>query len=88
MEKARDIISTQYITVMGDFNAQIGQPKSFENKVTGIHGFGNGSKRGEILIQYMYEQNLKIINTMFELKAERDGPVCRLIKILGKKLTL
>ncbi|KAI8423983.1 hypothetical protein MSG28_002642 [Choristoneura fumiferana] len=71
LEKAHNMISTQYIIAMGDFNAQIGKPKSYENKVAGIYGFGKRSKRGERLMQYVYEHNLKIINTMFKSKANR-----------------
>ncbi|KAI8436521.1 hypothetical protein MSG28_010059, partial [Choristoneura fumiferana] len=51
LEKAHNMISTQYIIAMGDFNAQIGKPKSYENKVAGIYGFGKRSKRGERLMQ-------------------------------------
>ena len=71
LEKAHDLISTHYIIAMGDFNAQVGKPNDYENKVAGFHGFGNRSKRGEKFIQYVSEQNLKIVNTMFKLKANR-----------------
>ncbi|KAG6463492.1 hypothetical protein O3G_MSEX013899 [Manduca sexta] len=56
---------------MGDFNAQIGKPKNYESRIAGIYGFGNRSKRGERLIQYTYEHNLKIINTMYKIKVNR-----------------
>lgn len=66
LETAHEMISTPYIISMGDFNAQIGKPNSYEHKVLGKHGYGNRSQRGDRLIQYANEHNLKIINTMFK----------------------
>lgn len=68
LAKAHNSVSTKYIISMGDFNAQIGVPKTNECLVTGKYGYGNRSARGERLIQYAYEYNLKILNTMFNLK--------------------
>ena len=53
---------------MGDFKAQIGLHKEHEHSVTGIYGYGSRSTRGERLIQYAFEYNLKIINTVFKTK--------------------
>ncbi|KAI8433296.1 hypothetical protein MSG28_015348 [Choristoneura fumiferana] len=68
LEKAHRLISTKNEISMGDFNAQIGTPKPYENKVAGKYGFGNRNKRGEKLIQYAQEHNLKILNTMYKAK--------------------
>lgn len=68
LAKAHEMLPKNYIISMGDFNAQIGKPKSYENKVTGKYGYGKRSKRGERLIQYAYEHNLKVLNTMFKRK--------------------
>ncbi|KAJ8727743.1 hypothetical protein PYW07_001862 [Mythimna separata] len=55
---------------MGDFNAQIGKPKTYERKLLGQYGYGKRSPRGDRLIQYAFEHNLKIINTMFKSNVE------------------
>ena len=68
MAKAHDTVSTKYVISMGDYNAQIGVPKDHEYSVFGEYGYGIRSSRGERLIQYAQEYNLKIINTMFKLK--------------------
>lgn len=68
LEKAHDSTCTKYIISMGDFNAQIGTTKKYECSATGKYGHGIRSMRGERLIQYAQEYNLKIINTMFNLK--------------------
>lgn len=52
--------------VMGDFNAKIGQPTSDDIKVMGNWGYGNRNIRGEILIQFCLENQLKITNTFFK----------------------
>ncbi|XP_073960575.1 uncharacterized protein [Choristoneura fumiferana] len=68
LEKAHDSTSTKNTISMGDFNAQIGTPKKYESSVTGKYGYGKRNVRGQRLIQYAQENNLKIINTMFKLK--------------------
>ncbi|XP_026499843.1 craniofacial development protein 2-like [Vanessa tameamea] len=71
LAKAHAPISTDNIISMGDFKAQIGKPKQYEHSVTGQYGYGARSTRGERLIQYAYENNLKITNTIFNLKKHR-----------------
>ncbi|PZC84828.1 hypothetical protein B5X24_HaOG203818 [Helicoverpa armigera] len=68
LAKAHDTISTNFVISMGDYNAQIGIPKDHEHAVMGKYGYGRRSIRGERLIQYAQEYNLKIINTMFKSK--------------------
>lgn len=68
LAKAHDSTSTKFIISMGDFNAQIGIPKEYERLIAGKYGYGNRSTRGERLIQYAQEYNLKIMNTMFKQK--------------------
>lgn len=68
LAKAHDSTPTEYIFSIGDFNAQIGIPEKCERSVTGEYGYGTRTARGTRLIHYAQEHNLKIINTMFNLK--------------------
>lgn len=44
LENAHEIVSTKNIISMGDFNAQVGKSKSYENKTTGKYGGVNEEK--------------------------------------------
>ena len=56
---------------MGDFNAKIGHPKKEENLVLGHYGYGERNERGQKLIDYASEYNLKIMNTFFKKKPNK-----------------
>ncbi|XP_055387849.1 craniofacial development protein 2-like [Condylostylus longicornis] len=55
--------------IMGDFNAKVGDEK-VEN-VCGNFGLGVRNCRGDRLVQYCQEQNLRIMNTYFKLPPRR-----------------
>ncbi|XP_055387196.1 craniofacial development protein 2-like, partial [Condylostylus longicornis] len=55
--------------IMGDFNAKIG--KSQVEKIVGPFGLGTRNPRGDRLIQFCTEQELKIMNTWFCLPPRR-----------------
>lgn len=57
--------------LLGDLNAKIGQPDPNEHAVLGSYGYGTRNDRGETLIQFCFENQLKIINTYFKKKAKR-----------------
>lgn len=66
--------------IIGDFNAKIGKSK-FE-EIVGPHGLGIRNERGDRLLQFCQEENMKVTNTWFQLhprrlytwKSPADGP--------------
>ncbi|XP_052738156.1 uncharacterized protein LOC128198192 [Bicyclus anynana] len=63
-------MSNRNVIVMGDFNAKIGQAKSGENSII-KYGYGTRNGRGEMLIEFAFENNLPILNTFFKKKDKR-----------------
>src|SRR6476619_8495891 len=59
---------TDNVTVMGDFNAVVGEGK--EDRVVGKLGLGKRNDRGERLIEFCKSQNLVITNTWFGQEKE------------------
>lgn len=55
--------------VMGDFNAKIGKG-SFEG-IVGPYGLGTRNERGDRLVQFCQEEDMKITNTWFQLPSRR-----------------
>ncbi|GBP07065.1 LINE-1 retrotransposable element ORF2 protein [Eumeta japonica] len=53
---------------MGDFNAQIGVQLPGEEYVIGKYGKGKRSKNGEKLVEFLLENNLTPLNTIFRKK--------------------
>ncbi|KAI5754908.1 hypothetical protein M8J77_012531 [Diaphorina citri] len=54
---------------MGDFNAKVG--KSAYKNIVGSYGLGIKNERGERLIEFCEEYNLRIMNTHFKLPKRR-----------------
>ncbi len=54
------------VIIMGDFNSQIGSRKKEEETIIGPYNYGKRNDRGEKLVQFCLENNLKIINTWFK----------------------
>lgn len=52
--------------VMGDFNSKIGKPTAEDKKVMGPWGFGDRNERGDILLQFCFENQLYIANSHFK----------------------
>ncbi|CAF4889161.1 unnamed protein product [Pieris macdunnoughi] len=52
----------------GDFNARIGKRLPGEERVMGANCFGKRDQRGDLLLQFCRENDLKIINTQFTKK--------------------
>ncbi len=55
-----------WVIIMGDFNSQIGSRKKEEETIIGPYNYGKRNDRGEKLVQFCLENNLKIINTWFK----------------------
>lgn len=57
--------------IMGDFNAKLGQKVENTETKIGKYGYGVRNERGEILNNYLEQQNLYAINTYYKKKANR-----------------
>lgn len=67
---ARRSENARYCTIMGDFNAKIG--KKVEDSINiGSFGLGNRNDRGEMLIDYLQNENLYCMNTFFKKPIQR-----------------
>lgn len=60
--------SENNVVLMGDFNAQIGVQLPGEEYVIGKYGKGKRSKNGEKLVEFLLENNLTPLNTIFRKK--------------------
>ncbi|XP_013388676.1 craniofacial development protein 2-like [Lingula anatina] len=56
---------------MGDFNAKIGIKSDEQERATGKFGSGERNERGDLLIEWATENNLKIMNTVYKKKISR-----------------
>ena len=56
---------------MGDHNAQIGKRTNPIETATGIFGLELRNERGDTLVEWATLRMYKIMNTMFQKKAER-----------------
>lgn len=58
--------SKNIITIMGDFNAQVGTKQCKEEYVLGNYGYGKRSKNGQRLVEFLLEHNLTLLNSIFK----------------------
>lgn len=54
------------IILLGDFNAQIGGRRQGEESVLGSFCYGKRTRNGEKLLELAYENNFKVLNTLFK----------------------
>lgn len=67
LNKAIVKYSHDFLIVMGDFNAQTGPSKYGEGMVLGPYSSGlKRSKNGERLVNFAFENKLKILNSMYK----------------------
>ncbi|XP_071575272.1 craniofacial development protein 2-like [Temnothorax nylanderi] len=63
----RNIPSKEPVVIIGDFNAKVGKVEEAHLRVTGgAFGLGVRNERGERFIQFAVENDLAIMNTMFQ----------------------
>src|ERR1700761_4611735 len=60
---------TDFVMVMGDFNAEVAEER--REGVTGSYGLGERNERGERLAQYCKEQDMVVCNTWFNQSKRR-----------------
>ncbi|CAH2208653.1 jg22101, partial [Pararge aegeria aegeria] len=70
VEAALDFGNTKNLIILGDFNAQIGKIQKGEEKVFGRYSCGKRSARGQKMVEFALENNLKIVNSTFQRKAQ------------------
>ena len=54
---------------MGDWNAKVGSEQT--DNITGSFGLGERNKRGDDLIEFCSQNNLRIMNTYFQMHPRR-----------------
>ena len=54
--------------IIGDFNSKVGNRRHTHEDPVGPYIYGNRNVRGERLVQFVIEQNMKIVNTFFRKK--------------------
>lgn len=71
--KLNEIMPTLYKTIigLGDFNGQIGKGRTNEDKVLGPHTTGKRNDNGQRLINFAFENNLKIMNSYYKRNPNR-----------------
>lgn len=68
LREATERYSENNLVLMGDFNAQVGVQIPGEEHIIGKYGRGKRSKNGEKLVEFLLEQNLTLLNSMFRKK--------------------
>lgn len=63
--------SCKNVIILGDFNAQVGQPKIEESIAVRRFGYGERSPRGEVLLNFALENKFEIMNTVFRKNLNR-----------------
>ncbi|XP_045448905.1 craniofacial development protein 2-like [Melitaea cinxia] len=58
--------SNNHIILMGDFNAQVGAKQCKEEYVLGNYGQGKRSAHGEVLVEFLLQHNLTLLNSMYK----------------------
>ena len=70
MEQLMDNVKgTNYLVVMGDWNAVVGEGQ--EEKAVGMYGLGNRNDRGDKLVEFCRRRDLMITNTWFKQEKRR-----------------
>lgn len=70
-QATNDLSKCNWLVVMWDFNAKIGQSTDHDDDVMGKIEFGVRNDRGEKLIQFARNQKLSITNTIFQKRDRR-----------------
>ncbi|RVE49141.1 hypothetical protein evm_006262 [Chilo suppressalis] len=63
---------THYNVVMGDFNAKVGVQNCSES-VVGSHGFGSRNHRGQMLVNFLEQQGLFLMNSFFSRNSPKGS---------------
>lgn len=58
-----------YVVIIGDFNAQVGTKQSESEFVIGKFGHGKRSKNGQKLVDFLLQNNLTLLNSIFKKKS-------------------
>ena len=74
IERAMADSDSKYKIITGDFNAKIRtKTKEEDFKSMGAFGIGERNERGDRLIEFAEEQNLIIVNTLFQKQKKKQN---------------
>lgn len=62
---------THFNTICGDFNSKVGVKSEDTEIVMGKYGIGTRNSRGEMLVNFLLENNLYLMNSFFYKKPNR-----------------
>ena len=68
--RAIETNKTYFTVVMGDFNAKVGTQREDETKI-GQHGEGLRNHRGQMLVNFLEQQDLFLMNSFFKKSPNR-----------------
>lgn len=71
LDKTTEHFRSEIMLVIGDFNSKIGISKPGESQVIGPFGYGVRNKRGERLVQWLWQQQFMAGNSIFKKKARK-----------------
>ncbi|KHJ85111.1 hypothetical protein OESDEN_15168, partial [Oesophagostomum dentatum] len=60
-----------YPLVSGDFNAKVGKKQCYEEKVLGKHGYGYRNARGQDVVDFCEEFQLRVVASFFKVRKGR-----------------
>lgn len=75
LDLEREILSSNNLVMIGDFNAKIGNDNTGYEEVMGPHGFGNKNREGEKMLEWCERNSIQIGNSWF--KKRRNQQVTR-----------
>lgn len=62
---------THYTLMIGDLNAKLGQRQDEAETSMGYHGYGIRNERGQMLLDFLMQNNLYAMNSFFQKKPQR-----------------
>lgn len=63
---------SHYTLVIGDFNAKLGHKQDDSETPMGSHGFGTRNDRGQVLLDFLQQNNLYAMNSFFKKAPQRQ----------------
>ena len=66
LTEALTTCSNNYIILMGDLNAQVGEKQSADEQIIGNFGYGKRSTNGQKLVDFLHEHNLYVLNSLYK----------------------
>lgn len=71
VSKAMNENRTHYMMLIGDFNAKVGKKADETENAVGNFGYDHRNERGEMLLNFLHQNNMFAANTFFPGKRQR-----------------